>query len=412
MKNRRTQRVIATLAVCALATAATACGSSNTNSSANSPTGGKGAIKIGYLGSLSGFCSAFSQDEVAGARAAVERLNAQGGVLGHPLDLVVRDDQATPNVGVSQARDLVLTQGIRFLAGTCSSAVSLAVRKSVADPSKVFYVAPSGDPSVFAGTGSGGSYVFGTLPVTPVEGATVGAFIKGLPGVKTVSFIGEDYSYSRGVFAAFQQAEKGGSQQIISADFATVGDYTPYINKILSKKPDFVYNDLITGDAATFVKQAGPLGLFNQLGPGGMIGFYDLSTLIAMGKNAPVGQYGYDYYPEPYLYPGKEMNEVASAYKTETGKTATGAFGDGYNQISMIAQAIEKAGAVDPGKAAKALSGATVKFIQGPVTIRPCDHLPVVPLAIGKVASPTKQLPFPHLANPKIIDTKPYYPAC
>jgi ABC-type branched-subunit amino acid transport system substrate-binding protein len=396
-----------------LAMVVAACGddSGDSGGGGGGGDGGGEPIKIGYLASTTGFCSAFAEDEVRGAELAVDTLNAQGGVDGRPIELVVRDDQATPNVAVRQARDLVLNEQIKFLAGTCSSAVGLAVRKSVADPSKVFYAAPVADDAVFEGTGDG-SYVFGTLATTSAEGTTVANYVKSRSDVKKLSFIGEDYSYSQQVFKAFEGAVKDGGPQILSEDYATVSDYAPFINKILSKKPDFVFSNLITSDLATFVKQAKPLGLFDQLGEGNFIGFLDLTTLLSLGKDAPIGQYGYTYYPEPYLYPGKVMDAMAEKYKASTGRVATGAVGDGYNQVWMIAQAIEKAGEADPAKAAEALAGSTIDFVQGKVTIRDCDHLPVTPVAIGKIAAPNDEFDHPHMENPEFVDTKASYPAC
>jgi ABC-type branched-subunit amino acid transport system substrate-binding protein len=375
---------------------------------AGTPTS-KAPIPIGYLASTTGFCSDFSQEEVSGARLAVDALNAQGGVLGRPLQLIVRDDQATPDTGVQQARDLVLSKGVKFLAGTCSSAVGLAVRKSVADPSKVLYVAPVADPAVFADAKD--SYVFGSLPTTAAEGATVAAYIKSQPNIKRVAFIGEDYSYSQSVFSNFEKALDGSGVSIISKDFATVSDYTPYINKLLSEKPDFVYNNLIVGDLITFTQQAAPLGLFDKL-KGNYIGFYDLGSLLALGKKVPVGVHGYTYYPEPYLYNTPEIATLADQYKASTGSIATGAVGDGYNQIWMIAQGIAKAGSVDPGKVSAALAGAKINLVQGPTTIRSCDHLPEGPIAIGTIAAADGTTAFPHLADTTITNTATIYPPC
>jgi branched-chain amino acid transport system substrate-binding protein len=413
MRNSRMRSTVAALAAAVLAVGITACGNDDSGDSGGGGGGDASSsepIKIGYLASTTGFCSAFAEDEARGAELAVQTLNAQGGVLGRPLELVVRDDQATPNVAVRQARDLVLNDKIQFLGGTCSSAVGLAVRKSVADPSKVFYAAPVADNAVFDGTEESGSRVFGTLATTGAEGATAAKFIEA-QGVKNLSFIGEDYSYSQQVFKSFEEAGAGGAE-ILSKDHATVSDYTPFINKILSENPEFVYSNLISGDLATFVKQAGSLGLFDKLGEGKFLCFCDLTTMLALGKAAPVGQYAYTYYPEPYLYPGKVMDAMADKYKASTGRVATGAVGDGYNTVWLIAQAIEKAKAVDPGKAADALTGSKVQFLQGEVTIRECDHLPVSPIAVGKIAASNDEFDFPHIENPEFVDTAASYPAC
>ncbi len=136
------------MVLAALGLALAGCGSSSPQS-AELASGAP--VKIGYLASLTGFCSTFSQEYVKGAELAVKLVNEQGGVLGHKLQLIVRDDKATPTVGVSQARDLVLSGHVKYLAGTCSSAVGKSVEQLVANPSHVIYVAGVSDPTIFAG---------------------------------------------------------------------------------------------------------------------------------------------------------------------------------------------------------------------------------------------------------------------
>jgi len=48
-------------------------------------------------------------------------------VLGRKLQLVIRDDQSKPDVGVREARDLILKEKVNFLTGIIHSGVALAV---------------------------------------------------------------------------------------------------------------------------------------------------------------------------------------------------------------------------------------------------------------------------------------------
>jgi branched-chain amino acid transport system substrate-binding protein len=365
------------------------------SSISGAPTGTP--IKIGYLASLTGFCSAFSEDYVKGAKLAVQQINQAGGVLGRPLAIDVRDDQATPNVGVQQARDLVLNGGAKFLAGTCSSAVGQSVEKLVANPSHVPYVAGVVDSTIFKD--AKGSYIFGTLPSSGAEGQAVAEVVKG-EGVKTVALLGEDYSYGHQVFAAFKSALAGSGIKIVSEDYVTPGaaDYSAYANKIMGENPDIVYNNLLTDDAVTFTKQAVPLGYFDKVK---QIGIQDYATMQAMSK-VPVGAGGYTYYPSASIYDtamAKQLaplgNEVANG----------GAAGDGYNQIEMLAEGITAANSTDGPAVQAALEGAKLRLIQGDFTMNPCSHLAGMPIALGTVAAQTNKLPFPHLDGVKILST-------
>jgi branched-chain amino acid transport system substrate-binding protein len=391
--------LISCLVVPALATVVAGCGSSGSSSAELA----KGApVKIGYLASLTGFCSTFSQEYVKGAELAVRQINAHGGVDGHKLELIVRDDKATPNVGVSQARDLVLSSHVKYLAGTCSSAVGKSVEQLVANPSHVLYVAGVVDPTIFEGGAS--SYIFGTLPTAKVEGENAAAYIRAHPQWKRIAVISEDYSYGYQVTAAFKKAMAGSGQTIISQDYVPSGgsDYTPYIDKLISEKPDAVYSTVITEDTVTLVKQGLPLGLFEKTN---FVGVMDYGTIDFMPK-APVGVEGYSYYPSAAIY----HTPFAKSLETLGTTVANGgAAGDAFNQIEIIAQGIEKAGSTDPTKVREALGEATVQTVQGSVKIHKCNHLIAMPIAMGTVVGPTHALPFAHFDPLTLVDTSKYF---
>lgn len=384
------------LAVLALALGSAACGSSGSSSGSPGSTHTKGnPVKIGYLASLTGFCSAFSKEYVDGAQLAVKQINSAGGVLGHPLQLQVRDDQATPDVGVRQARDLVLSDGVKFLAGTCSSAVGQSIRKLVADPSHVPYVAGVVDSAIFQN--AKGSYVFGTLPTTDAEGTNAANIVKQQSGVKTISLLGEDYSYSHQVYAAFKRALQGTGIKVVSEDYVQPGaaNYSSYVNRVLSKNPDMVYSTLITDDNVTFAKQAIPLGFYKKTK---VVGIEDYGTLAGMSK-APDGVLGYSYYPSASIYATPMAKQLAPLGIQEAN---SGAAGDGFNQIQILAQGMKKANSIDPTAVARALDNAELEVVQGKVKMNPCSHVMGMPIANGTVTSPTSKLPFPHFANIKL----------
>jgi branched-chain amino acid transport system substrate-binding protein len=382
-----------------LALAGAGCGSSKSKTTAASASGSP--VKIGYLASLTGFCAAFSQDYVKGAQQAVRTINAEGGVMGHPLQLLVRDDKAEPNVGVSQARDLVLSEHVSALAGTCTSAVGKSVTRLVANPSHIPYVVGVADPTIFTGSDS---YVFGTIPTAAVEGANAAAFVRAHPQWKKVAVLAEDYSYGFEVSAAFRHNMQGSAQKIVSHEFAPseAPSYSAYISKLIAEKPDVVYNTLVAEDMVTFVKQAFPLGFFNVTR---LFGPFDYVTIDAMTK-PPVGQPGYAYYPAASMY------NTSLAKKLEPLGTAvanSGSAGDGFNQIEIIAQGIEKAHSTEPTAVRSALAGATVQMVQGSEKIHACNNLTAVPIAMGPVVGPTAALPIAHFSPIELVDTNKYF---
>src|SRR3989449_5355300 len=83
-------------------------------------------IKLGELNSYKTF-PAFLEPYKKGMELAVEEINAAGGVLGRPLEVVSRDDNGNAGDAVRVAEELVSREKVAMLMGTFASNVGLAV---------------------------------------------------------------------------------------------------------------------------------------------------------------------------------------------------------------------------------------------------------------------------------------------
>jgi len=93
-------------------------------------------LKIGLIGPFSGLSSDVGNPMLEGAQLAVEEINAVGGYLGRPLQLVVRNDQGLPERGVQEAQSLV-AEGVVATLGFCNTDVAnkaLAVFQNAKSP--------------------------------------------------------------------------------------------------------------------------------------------------------------------------------------------------------------------------------------------------------------------------------------
>lgn len=180
--SRKSGFWIPKMAACALALALVlaSLGCESPGSITSSPLAPRAPLRIGYLTSLTSSCAAFSQASVRGAERAVDTINQRGGVLGHSLRLLVRDDRGRPRVGVEQARDLVLGAEAKYLAGTCLGAVASRVAQLVANPFHMIYIPGIADSMVLSSGPS--SYVF-DLPAT----ANGGAFADGFDQIQVIA---------------------------------------------------------------------------------------------------------------------------------------------------------------------------------------------------------------------------------
>ncbi|MCU1627368.1 MAG: hypothetical protein JWP64_2317, partial [Pseudonocardia sp.] len=99
-RGRRGSRHVITLIALAVAVAPVAAG-------CGAATADDSVYRLGVITSQTGSASQLGLGELKGAQLAADTLNAQGGVAGKRMELVVADDQSTPVQAVLQARRMV-----------------------------------------------------------------------------------------------------------------------------------------------------------------------------------------------------------------------------------------------------------------------------------------------------------------
>lgn len=88
------------------------------------------SIKIGVVGPLSAKSSEdMGLSIVGGAKVFLSDINTTGGIMGRPIELVIRDDQAKPEVGVAIARELVEKEKVVAVVGFANTGVALPSSK-------------------------------------------------------------------------------------------------------------------------------------------------------------------------------------------------------------------------------------------------------------------------------------------
>jgi branched-chain amino acid transport system substrate-binding protein len=84
-------------------------------------------IKLGIIFPLSGGSGPQGQNTVKAVRSMTDMINEKGGVLGKQVELLVRDDESTPAIGVAKANELV-SAGVSAVIEGWNSPVSLAMQ--------------------------------------------------------------------------------------------------------------------------------------------------------------------------------------------------------------------------------------------------------------------------------------------
>src|SRR5271154_72711 len=87
---------------------------------------GETAVKIGFIDPLTGVYAALANNEVIGAKFAVEQINAKGGILGRPIELLVEDSANDVGTAVQKARKLIERDQVTFITGDVNSGLAQA----------------------------------------------------------------------------------------------------------------------------------------------------------------------------------------------------------------------------------------------------------------------------------------------
>lgn len=90
--------------------------------------GGSDPIRIGYVAALSGRLSQLGVDGRNGVEMAAEEWNDDGGVNGRPVEIVLRDDESTPDVGVRVVNELIQGVDVDAIIGPLTSNMLPAVQ--------------------------------------------------------------------------------------------------------------------------------------------------------------------------------------------------------------------------------------------------------------------------------------------
>ena len=141
-----------------------------------------------------------------GVELALEEINAAGGVLGRPLELVSRDDAGKPGEAVKIAEELVSRDRVALISGSLFSHIGLALT-SFAGEKKVLYVAaePLADALVWA---KGNRYTFRLRPSTYMQASMLANEAAKSPATRWAT-IAPNYAYGKDAVAAFKKVLTG-----------------------------------------------------------------------------------------------------------------------------------------------------------------------------------------------------------
>ena len=126
------------------------------------PPADNSTIRIGLIFPLTGGSSDMGNSARVGAQVAVNEINEVGGYLGRKLQLIIRDDEANPDIGLKHAEDLVLKEKVTATIGFCNSGVAMKALDVFQKNKHVLFVSCATGTAITAKYPAQESFIFRT----------------------------------------------------------------------------------------------------------------------------------------------------------------------------------------------------------------------------------------------------------
>jgi urea transport system substrate-binding protein len=318
---------------------------------------------VGLLTSKSGPGSVFAAATENVARLAVDEINADGGIHGRPVHLVVGDDATDTEVGADEAQRLVRA-GCRAIMATTTSATFARVAREVR-PSGVLLV-----HTLMNEGGLGGELLFqlGERPDRQLR-AAIGPLMRDT-GAGRAFLVGNDYCWPHVVHACARREVADRAGHVVGEGLAPLGsrDFGPMIERIVASRADLVVSAFVGADAVAFERQCHEEGLRDRCRT--LVLALDEPTRERIGDRAAAGLWAVSgYFAE---LPGEVNSGFLARYRAAYGRWAppvSSISESAYEALHLYAAAARRARDGEPRSVARELRGHSSRFPRGTVTL-------------------------------------------
>ncbi|HLF47762.1 MAG TPA: branched-chain amino acid ABC transporter substrate-binding protein [Methylomirabilota bacterium] len=293
----------------------------------------KGTIKIATQSPLSGGQAALGEGIKLGAQLAIEKFKGNLEKAGYKVELVPYDDQAKPDVGVANAKNIIADKAIMAVIGHLNSGVAIPSSEVYKEVNLAMVSPANTNPTV---TDRGYPNIYRVCGRDDVQGKVGAEFAQGLKA-KSVYIVHDKTTYGQGVADFFKEdAEKKGIKVLGFEGTEEKSNFDPIITPIKAKNPDLIYFGGIYEQAAPFFKQAREKGVKAKfMGPDGM----DSSDLTKIAGKTVVGMYYTSVAGPVSVYP--DAKQFADEYKKKFGKNPEPFAAQAYDATAIALKALE-----------------------------------------------------------------------
>jgi ABC-type branched-subunit amino acid transport system substrate-binding protein len=320
------------------------------------------SIKVGVIAEKTGPLSFAGIANANVAKMVIDDLNAKGGLLGRPIELIVEDGATIDSVAEAKATKLVEHDDVDVIFGGIYSSTRQAIKGPAVVKGKKLYIYPEQyegqecDPLIFC-----------TGPVPAQQVDPLIPWLMRRTGAKRFYLPSADYIWPRIMNQKVREIVTANGGTIVGEDYFPLdhADYGETIEKITSSGAEVVFNFTVPPGVAPFLEQLHDSG-FRERGGHLVCTYFDENFLNMVPAAHVEGLYScLDYYQavgDPF---GKSLLERYDRLFPGTAKFTAGSACTGlYRGLKLWEAAVKTAGTLAQDQVIKALDRA--KVTEGP----------------------------------------------
>jgi branched-chain amino acid transport system substrate-binding protein len=309
-----------------------------------------GEIKIGAVTCLTGALSTFGVSSIQGAKMAVEEINAAGGTLGQPIQLIVEDNGSKAGETATILRKFISQDKVVAVLGGLTSSSTME-GAPLAQAAKLPLLTPSATNIAVTKVGN---YIFRSCFIDPFTGQMMARFaLDRLQAKQAIVMTDVKQDYSVGVTDAIRLYFSQGGAKILSALSYSSGDtdFRTQLTAVRMAHPEVVFLPGYYTEAALILLQAKQLGIRCPFvgGEG-----WDSPTLVQVAGKAADGNYYTDHFSAADCDP--KVQKFVQTYRAKYATLPDALAALWYDGARLLTQAVQRAGSTDPEKVREALA--------------------------------------------------------
>lgn len=331
-------------------------------------------IKLGFSMSLTGSLANTGRVALAAQKLWESDINAAGGLLGRPVQLVYYDDQSSPANVPGIYTKLLDVDKVDLVVSAYSTAQTAPAMAVVMEHGKVFIglsaIAINSQfhyPKYFAMTNAG------PRPNEVFSDGFLAVAMQQNPKPQTIALLGADIDFSQNVLDAARKNATSAGLKIVYDNKYPPGtvDYSPIVRAVQATNPDIVYLASYPQDSVGLVRAINEIGYKPKMIGGATVGLNNTSNKMQLGPLLN-GVVGYEnWIPVPTLdFPG--VKQLLDRYQAEAKNEGLDPLGysmvpAAYAQVQALGEAVAATGSLDQDKIAQYLHANPVHTVWGDI---------------------------------------------